>query len=355
MKTLTRSIAVGTLVFSVSGCGSNPAPEHLSPMESHMFMNPDLRSSAKIKPLLKKDAVNEHAPDLSRLSKGSIRGLRIALDPGHMGGGDWDERTGKYVFNSKNERLSEGQLALQLALLLEKEFKAQGAEVFLTRRTLDKVTSLDFADFTQEPDLFVKRFDLDARAEKIWSFHPDITLILHFDSNLMHDPAKLKDLNMDHAETLCNNTKTFVSGAFEDDEFSNPEDRSFFKIIWRNPEIWNDSVALSESIVQQIQSQLGVPLETREREHTRMVSPGVFARNLYLQRKMAGHLTSFVEALCYEDAKQFQALLKHDHSMKIAGQQVFYSQRLVEVAHAIGDGVVDFIRKRQAAKNLGSL
>src|SRR5262249_23501803 len=76
-----------------------------------------------------------------------LRGLRVALDPGHMGGDRWDALTGKYTIDHQGGKLAEGVLTLQTAILLEQELTALGAQVMITRRGFHPVSHLNFDTF----------------------------------------------------------------------------------------------------------------------------------------------------------------------------------------------------------------
>jgi len=273
--------------------------------------------------------------------KRPLAGLRIALDPGHMGGSPWDERGGKYLINSQQQKLSEGTMALTLALLLEEQFKKLGAEVYIDRRELTPVTAHDFQDFDGvHSPAFFQRIDLDARAEKLWAFRPDVTLILHFDSHIDDHPP-----NPDVAKKLCNETKAYVAGSFSEKDFDDEVDRAFFQILWRNPVVWRDSVELSRQVVGQIHEQMGIPLATQSDFHALLIEPGVLARNLRLQRRMAGFVSAYLEALCYEDLSEFRAFAKPEFETRTGRQTLTYSSRLLKLSHAIRDGVLQFAKK----------
>ena len=49
-----------------------------------------------------------------------LAGLKIMLDPGHMGTSIWDERTGKFVKDEKGHTISEGVINLQTAMFSSK-------------------------------------------------------------------------------------------------------------------------------------------------------------------------------------------------------------------------------------------
>lgn len=318
-----------------------------------------------------------------------LAGLRIALDPGHMGGDAWYRRTGKYVHDGKGRVIREGVIALQTALLLEEELTRLGAEVMLTRRTLDPVSELPYSEFSvaefarkelqastlqnwflsllgRHPDgpvlyrafersreikalfsesrrsqYFILRADLDARAEKIAAFKPDISLVIHYDVLPSGgDGHGLSPKNL-------RRTKVYVPGAFMRDEFSTREARRDFTHHLLDRGAWSESVKLSHAIVRENERSLGLePDPHGGSSATTRILPGVYSRNLSLTRRLTGHAMSYLEILFYNSPDEFAALSRTKHPMRIDGEDHPYSDRVLEVVRALRDGVVDFVRGR---------
>ncbi len=315
-----------------------------------------------------------------------LSGLKIALDPGHMGGNFWDEESGNFVRDNYGNQLSEGILTLQIALKLEEEFRKLGAETFITRRDFLPVTDVAYknfeiktnalnffresslekwfqllisSNFKNDWDLynaftshekyqrifseqmrwqyFMLDEDLKARVMAINKFSPDITLIIHLDTETSMDypnGINLKNINK---------TKAFVIGGFSKNEFASRDDRKQFGVHLLDSQSWNDSVELSQSVVNQLHIQLGLPLEKSRSGNSQNISPGVQARNLLLLRKLKPHPVSYLECLYYNNYTEFYSLLQNDQSMTINGNKYFFSNRLALVVNSIKDGVLDFI------------
>jgi N-acetylmuramoyl-L-alanine amidase len=319
----------------------------------------------------------------------ALAGLRIALDPGHMGGDPWDQRAGKFVKDRSGHKLSEGLMALQISLLLEQRFKALGAQVMLTHRSLAPVTRLPYESYDLRPFAlkqlrqstlldwfqdtlsagepgsalyrameskaeFNKLFseasrwkyfflgtDLDERVAAIEAFSPDVTLIIHLDANEPEgDPNGVN-------EKGYNGTKVYVPGGFFPSEFASRDDRKYFGAHLLDQTTWNASLQLSRSVVGQIHSQLGVRFDPSNGGNSVQIEPGVFARNLSVQRRLVSTASSYVECLYYNDASEFAALSRADHSMMIDGKSYPYSERLRHLAQSIGDGVLQFVKNYQ--------
>lgn len=308
----------------------------------------------------------------------SLRGLRVALDPGHMGGDVWDQRTGKYVSEGKI-KVSEGTIALQTALLVEAKLRALGAEVMITRRGQTAVSSvpyekLDLRDFgrrelrlrsledwfqsllgsTSESglpaafeksggvkkifsenarsDYYAMREDLFARDRKISEFRPDLTIVIHFDADKATPNPK-----------VGNRTRAYVAGAFGKTEFATGEARAHFLKHLAKGRQYQRSIALSEAIVGEISTKLGVPMPSSDVEGSLRVAPGVFARNLALTRLVSDAPLTYLECLYYGNAEEFRRLSKADGgTLPVEGRPMAYSARLRDLADAITGGVVKF-------------
>ena len=308
-----------------------------------------------------------------------LAGLRIALDPGHMGGPVWDRRTEKYIEGPDGKIISEGLINLQTALLLESELVKLGATVFLTRRTLAPVTSIEYETFplrdyalqefrkrsledwfvdlltiappgpklynafaahhqvkaifseSMRSQYFILNADLTARKDLIRNFAPDITLVIHFDT-MARDFA-------------TNGTKAYVPGAFTPAEFATREDRRYFARHLLNPTAWDASIQLSQSVVNEISRKLDIPFDRfGGSPNVKRVAPGVFARNLNLSRRITDSATCYAECFFYNDPAEFRALTKTTHPLIIDGQNHPYSDRLLQVVGALKTGIVSFVR-----------
>ncbi len=328
----------------------------------------------------------------------TLQGLKVAIDPGHMGTDLWDELSGKYIKDSKGNKLSEGLLNLQTALLVEEELKKLGVQTLITRNDLVPVTStpfesLDVKDFARKElrlqslgnwfqtlvknsattkamfsnflksskvkhlfsevmrgDYFNLREDLDARVDVIEKFEPDITLVIHYDAQ---DKITVKNGKTIREKVvmpgLKNRTKAYVVGAFQPEEFSTREARMNLLRHVAQPKVFHESVKLSKSIVKKIHENLAIPYAVNADPDYPVVDlgNGVLARNLRVSRKLPGHAVSYLECLFYNTPAEFTALSKKDYAMEIGGASYSYSQRLLDVARAISAGVVEYVEGQQ--------
>ncbi len=317
-----------------------------------------------------------------------LSGLRIALDPGHMGGDEWDQKTGKIVSDGHGHKISEGLMNLQVSLLLKKEFETLGAEVLLTHNSLGPVTSISyqaldipefgskrlgeltlsdwfqklisgtltgstlFSAFEKNADFhalsseamrgyyFIKMADLDARSEVITQFSPDISLIIHFDSLDASLEGESSGINPGGYDGV----KTFINGGALSDEFGSRDERVHFAQNLLDARAWSASRSLSSAVANALKTELKIPFDGSTGGGLSVpVEPGVFARNLRVSRKLHKTAMSSVECLYYNAQKEFTALLEKKYSMEIDGVSYTYSERLAEVVRGIKTGVTGFV------------
>ncbi len=188
---------------------------------------------------------------------------------------------------------------------------------------------------------FVEGYDLDARADSINEFKPDLTLIIHLDAgNIASDPTGVNPNPHD-------GTKAYVPGAFFSDEFTSRADRKYFGRHLLDAFAWGDSVKLASSLVRHIHDELGVAYDKVDPSNSIEIEPGVQARNLRVQRHLTSQATAYVECLFYNDPTEFEALLGTNHPMMIDGKNIPYSDRLAQIAAALKNGIVSFVRTYQ--------
>jgi N-acetylmuramoyl-L-alanine amidase len=315
-----------------------------------------------------------------------MQGIRIALDPGHMGGDEWDRITGKFIRDKDGTKLSEGVMATQVTLLLKRELENLGAQVMITRYEIGSVSEVPYKElelteyahyelqeavyqdwfqaliarapagpelfklFEKSPQLrkvysedmrwkyYVHRADLWERVKRIKEFNPDLALVVHFDiSSAANDP------NGVNPALKRNMTKAYVPGAFFGEELASREDRMHFGRHVMDPVAWWGSVDLSRSVAHAFRDRMGIPLQTAHSDNAIKVEDGVFARNLVLSRMLTGIPVSYLECLFYNQRKEFDLLKRRDHRMMIGGEETWYSDRLLEVVGAIRQGVEQFV------------
>ncbi|MCC7440099.1 MAG: N-acetylmuramoyl-L-alanine amidase [Bdellovibrionales bacterium] len=327
-------------------------------------------------------------------TQGTLAGLRIALDPGHMGGEYWDRITGKFIHDTDGTHLSEGVTALQTCMLLERELAARGAEVMITRRRLESVSTtpydqLDlqafgrydlrfnslqdwfggllaaapagpalFERFERDPNVrrsfaevsrweyFIKREDLWARAELIRAFKPDLVLVVHYDiSSAGNDGHGVHP-------TLRNMTKTYVAGGTEGVEWATRDDRRWIARHLLQPKVWWESVRLGRELVGALSRGLGIPKQPTHSDNAIKVEEGVFARNLVLSRILPDVPMTYLEVLFYNERREFDRLKRRTLPLEIGGESHPYSPRLNDVVGSLMRGLESYVRPAEPRQQL---
>jgi N-acetylmuramoyl-L-alanine amidase len=141
-----------------------------------------------------------------------LSGLKIAIDPGHIGGAyaaleGREHRWGKLV-------IQEGTMTLATARKLVPLLEKLGASVSLVRSQLEPVTGKRARDFA-EPRLFFRTSEIRARARLVNELiQPDLVVCLHFNGS----SSKVPEVRQ-HFHIILNGTYTREELSHEDERF----------------------------------------------------------------------------------------------------------------------------------------
>ena len=312
-----------------------------------------------------------------------LDGVKIAIDPVHIGG--------SYVMAALEQKLikmltatgdtifiDEGALTLATARILEVKLKRLGAQVLLTRKqpgeaaigkTFDQWLKEDFHTWVQWDfskglldrsqaeylklkadrayifNQYFKKKDLQARAQRINEFKPDLTLMIRYN---VHEP-NWKKQNADGfiQPTKKNYSLAFVPGAFMDGEMKTQRDRFEFLRLFLTDDI-NESVAFSKMLLQHANYKLGVsPVNVNAsfdylKNGCLSVEPGIYSRNLSMTRLVHGPL-SYGEVLCVDNEEECKALTKKE--LKIGN--IITSKRVEQVADTYIAAIKDYFNPEE--------
>ena len=192
-------------------------------------------SSSSEKPLPYEYKTKATSSDPSR----PLAGIKIALDPGHIGG-DWAKLEGRYFKLGGDPPVEEAKLAMITCTLLAERLEADGADIVWAKRGYEPTTDLRpdslhreaIAALSMNPNttkkisgegaiqrminneaalLFYRTAEIRARAEKVNALHPDVTICVHYNADDWGNP--------DHP-TLIGHSRLviFVNGAYERSE-----------------------------------------------------------------------------------------------------------------------------------------
>ena len=187
-----------------------------------------------------------------RKPSGPLSDLRIALDPGHLGG-TWAQMEERWFKVGDAPPVQEGDMTLRVAQMIAPKLQKLGAKVSLVRDKLEPTTPKrpdDFEelakailkkggitqpreDFIGPADpakeqsvrwnrdiLFYRNSEIRARAEIVnGKLRPDVVLCLHFNAEAWGDPAKPMLVDKNHLHLLVNGCYLAPELEFDDERF----------------------------------------------------------------------------------------------------------------------------------------
>jgi N-acetylmuramoyl-L-alanine amidase len=170
-----------------------------------------------------------------------LSGLRIALDPGHLGG-EWAKMEERWFQVSSTQPVQEGDLTLKVARLLATRLRELGAKVFFVRNSNEPVTAKRPDDFRelarkilirngdnpekeqtirwQSEILFYRYSEIRRRAALVnFKLHPDLVLCLHFNAEGWGDPNNPTLIDINHLHLLVNGSYLQQELEYDDERF----------------------------------------------------------------------------------------------------------------------------------------
>jgi hypothetical protein len=181
-----------------------------------------------------------------------LSGLRIALDPGHLGG-EWAKMEERWFQVGSTQPVQEGDLTLRVARLLAPRLRELGARVFFVRNSNEPVTAKRPDDFRElarkilikngvpqpradvldsnDPEkeqtirwqseiLFYRYSEIRRRAALVnFKLHPDLVLCLHFNADAWGDPKSPALTDINHLHLLVNGSYLQQELGFDDERF----------------------------------------------------------------------------------------------------------------------------------------
>ena len=297
-----------------------------------------------------------------------LNGLRVAIDPGHIGGpwAQMEERSTRYHGSAP---VQEGDLNLITGRLLKQELTDLGASVFVVRDATEPVTPYRPDDMLPEardllvqhsshsaslkafpPDklnllfghrlmdlaefLFYRCSEIKERGNRIRNnFTPDITITLYIDATPGSGRGRL---------TSANQNIFFVQGSYTSSEMADPEMRQ--RCIYKMVEGGSDIEAEVADVISGVFTQkTGLkPVGYGNSNTTRQVIPNnpyVVARNLAANREYDGPVVC-TEPYFMNNQVVYQRLLAGDYE----GQRTFdgkgYGSIFREYADCVAQGLV---------------
>lgn len=294
-----------------------------------------------------------------------LKSLRIAVDPGHIGGA-WSRMEQRFFIRDNDRPVQEGVLNLITAKLIADRLTSAGASVFLTRSGLDPVTKKRPEDFMTEAlqwaaalpewidyprieregaiaaaaqqraeQLFYRTAEILARSQLVNDqIKPDLTLCVHFNAV---DWGNCQELSDD------NRLLFFVHGNYLADEIADEQQRLrlFQKLLSRAYQI---EIPLAEAIATRFSKATGLPPAVYPPGGVAArvtANPYIYSRNLAANRLFNGPVV-YLEPYYMNSRAVYDRLQLGDYEgTRAIGNQTLPSI-FREYADSVVDGIIDF-------------
>jgi hypothetical protein len=241
-----------------------------------------------------------------------LAGLRIALDPGHLGG-KWAKMEERWFQVGDSKPVTEGDLTLRVSRILATRLRKLGATVLFVRNSTQPTTAKRPDDFKEmarkilikngvprprdevlnpkDPEkegtikfqseiLFYRYSEIRQRALRVNNkLHPDLVVCLHFNAEGWGDPASPTLIDENHLHLL-------VNGSYLQDELGFDDER--FEMIRRLlSRAYDEELPIAEAVAGSMAKATGLPAYQYPTTQTTTkvgTSGYVFARNLVATR-----------------------------------------------------------------------
>ena len=241
-----------------------------------------------------------------------LSGLKIALDPGHLGG-KWAKMEERWFQVGNSKPVQEGDLTLCVARLLATRLRQLGAKVSLVRGNDEPTTAKRPDDFRElarkilikngvpqpradvldstEPAkeqtvrwqseiLFYRYSEIRRRAARVnFKLHPDLVVCLHFNAEGWGDPNNPTSTDINHLHLLVNGSYLAEELEFDDQRFE-----MIRRLLSR---AYDEELPLADTIALTMARETGLPpyAYPTTNSTTKVGTSGyVYARNLLATR-----------------------------------------------------------------------
>ncbi|MFZ4764055.1 MAG: hypothetical protein ACOYMN_03800 [Roseimicrobium sp.] len=304
-----------------------------------------------------------------------LKGLHIALDPGHIGG-NWARMEERWLSMHPGEVVMEGGLVLSVAELLKPRLEALGAQVSLVRTGENPVTTLQPKDLFsaarevlaeagiakptesytdprdeariltvqwQSEKLFYRVSEIRARARRVnEDLRPDLVLCLHLNAEAWGDPQKPEFVDKNHFHLLINGCYSAEELRFEDVRYDMLQ-RLFTKA-------YEQELAMAEPVANAMMRSTGLPAYAYVNSSSaRRVSgnAAVYARNLLANRLYHCPVLYFEPYVMNHGQTYRRLLLGHYIGRTLLDGQLV-SCPLEDYARGVVNGLVEYYKSARA-------
>ena len=328
------------------------------------------------------DAARKPVPRLWRPAKSlpptkpdkPLLGLRIALDPGHLGG-KWAKMEERWFQVGNSEPVEEGDLTLRVARLLASRLRQLGAKVFFVRNSNDPVTAKRPGDFKElakkilikngvpqpraevldanDPEkeqtirwqseiLFYRYSEIRRRAALVnFKLHPDLVLCLHFNAEGWGDPNNPTLTDVNHLHLLVNGSYLQEELEFDDERFE-----MIRRLLSR---AYDEELPVADTVARAMAREIGLPPYeySTTNSTTKLGASGyVYARNL-LATRLYRCPVIYCEPYVMNSNDAFARIQAGDYEGTRNVNGVERKSIFREYADSVADGLVEYYSKNR--------
>src|SRR5437870_9910834 len=300
-----------------------------------------------------------------------LSGLKIALDPGHLGG-KWAKMEERWFHVGSSAPVEEGELTLRVSRLLAARLRELGAKVLFVRNSNEPITSKRPYDFRElarkilikngvpqpradvlDPNdaakeqtirwqseiLFYRYSEIRRRSALVnFKLHPDLVLCLHFNAEGWGDPNNPSLTDANHLHLLVNGSYLAEELEFDDERFE-----MIRRLLSR---VYDEELQLADTIALAMARDTGLPpYEYPTTNTTTKVGTGgyVYARNLLATRLYRCPVV-YCEPYVMNSKDVFAWIQAGDYDGTRNVNGVERKSIFREYADGVIDGLVDYYR-----------
>ena len=285
-----------------------------------------------------------------------LAGLRIAIDPGHLGG-SYAKMEARWFRIGWSRPVEEGEMTLIVAKLLKKRLEKLGAEVWLTRSKNGATTPLrpDNLEKTalgslQEEGVTPTALNLQHEAERLFyrvseirnraklvneNIRPDLVVCLHFNAEEWGNP--------DHPTlTDTNHLHLLVTGAMSGEELRH-EDERFTMLVKLLGGTHAEELGASDAVARSLASATGLPPFAYHNAKAIPASPNpyLWIRNLLANRLFECPVV-YCEPYVMNSRPVFDRIQLGDYQGKRNVGGILLPSIYREYADAVAQGLADY-------------
>ena len=310
------------------------------------------------------------AESLSPNDELPLSGVKIAIDPGHLGGA-WAKMEERWFQIGNSIPVTEGDLTLRVAQILAPRLQNLGAKVTLVRSASGPVTTVRpealkieaeaslrargvrnmFPSYSGPDDpsredsipweterLFYRVEEIHTRAEIVnEKIKPDLVLCLHFNAEPWGDPTHPVLVSVNHLHLLVNGAYSSGELGFDDERFT-----MLLKLLNRT---YSEELSCSESVAASMARITGLPPYRYSGSNAKSVgnSGYVWARNL-LANRLYECPVIFIEPYVMNSQEFFARVQAGEYEGFRDFSGVMRQNIFEEYAQGVVDGIAAYFR-----------